>query len=61
MQIAETDTKSDTNGESDNEIHTETLVHGLIESQHNCDLWDKIIELMLVEGKFPLGISRNNM
>jgi hypothetical protein len=61
-QNAETNTQSDTDGESNNENPTETLVHGLIESQRIRDLQDKIIELTPTEGKHVhLEFSRTNM
>jgi len=57
-QNEKTNTKIDTNDELDNENATETLIHGLLESQRIHDLQEKIVELMLVEGKCPLGIFK---
>jgi len=38
IQNANSDNESDTNNDANNEAPTETLVHGLIESQHIYDL-----------------------
>jgi hypothetical protein len=50
MQNLQTNTEIDSDDESDNENPTETLIHGLVESQQIHDLHDKIVELAPAEG-----------
>lgn len=59
VQNSNSDNESDTDSDANNEAPTETLVHGLIESQHIYDLQDKIIELAPAEGQRPLGIFKD--
>ena len=58
-QTLATASEFDTCDESKNETPTDTLVHGLTNSQCIGDLQEKIVEIAPAEGKRPLGIFKD--
>jgi len=58
IQNANSGNESDTNSDANNEAHTKTLVHGLIESHRIYNLQYKIIELAPSKGQRPLWIFK---